>query len=133
MGRFGFMRSTSPRAAKPRLDMALHWASLQQFRLSRLAEAGRQRATTGLAAAGRDVYELHSNGEIWRSLGEPCDGDNCPSWQRLDRNAAATAIAASGRELYQLHKGGEIWRSLGEPCGAEHLERAKARRYCVWL
>jgi hypothetical protein len=77
-------------------------------------------ATTGLAAAGRDIYQLHANGEIWRSLGEPCNGDNCPSWQRLDRNAAATAIAASGRELYQLHNSGEIWRSLGEPCNGDN-------------
>jgi hypothetical protein len=28
-------------------------------------------ATTALAAAGRDIYQLYANGEVWRSLGEP--------------------------------------------------------------
>jgi hypothetical protein len=68
------------------------------------------------AASGRVLYQLHKSGEIWRYLGTPCNGDVCPSWQRLDANAATVALTAAGNELYQLHNTGKIWRYTGTPC-----------------
>ena len=70
-------------------------------------------------AGTNQVYQLHKNGEIWRSTGQPCSGDTCPGWQRLDNNPSTKSIVAAGLNLYQLHKDGEIWRHTGEPCRDE--------------
>jgi hypothetical protein len=62
------------------------------------------------------IYQLHSNGRIWRYTGPRCDGDYCPGWQMLDNNPNTSAIAAAGRQLFQLHRDGKIWRHTGAPC-----------------
>ncbi|HSX59670.1 MAG TPA: hypothetical protein VLF18_05685 [Tahibacter sp.] len=87
------------------------------------------RSKFSLAADGDDarvyqlhapkLYQLHSNGAIWQSIGGACSGESCPSWQRLDNNPQTRAIAASGGKVYQLHAGGRIWRSTGRPCADE--------------
>lgn len=65
------------------------------------------------------VYQLHSDGAIWQSLGAPCVGDACGSWQRMDNNPQTRSIAASGGKLFQLHGNGRIWQSDGRPCDGD--------------
>jgi len=80
--------------------------------------------TTEIAAGGGKLYQLHddllyqlhTDGTIWRYIGAPCSGNACPAWQMLDNNPATTAITAAGRQLFQLHTDGTIWRYTGTPC-----------------
>ena len=67
-------------------------------------------ATKAIAAAGNNLYQLHTNGKIWRYTGTPMTG-----WQMLDNNAATISIVAGGNNLYQLHNTGKIWRYTGVP------------------
>jgi hypothetical protein len=67
-------------------------------------------ACVAIAADGRDFYELHNDGSIWKYVGPPMTG-----WQQLDNNPACTAIAASGGNLYELHNDGSIWKYVGPP------------------
>lgn len=62
------------------------------------------------------LFQLHNNGAIWQSTGQPCQGDSCPGWQRLDNNGRTEKITASGGRLFQMHEDGKIWRSTGRPC-----------------
>ena len=81
-------------------------------------------ATTQIGAGGGKLlqlhdgllYQLHSDGSIWRYDGAPCATNGCPGWQMLDNNPRAVAIASGGRQLYELHKDGSIWRYTGTPC-----------------
>jgi hypothetical protein len=63
-----------------------------------------------------ELYQLHSNGLIWRYTGPPCSGASCPGWQLLDNNPATVAIVAANGSLYQLHSNGLIWQYTGPPC-----------------
>lgn len=80
--------------------------------------------TTRIASGGGQLdqlhdgmlYQLHSNGSIWRYTGAPCSGPACLGWQELDNNSRTIAIAGGGRQLFQLHKDGSIWRYTGTPC-----------------
>jgi hypothetical protein len=72
-------------------------------------------AAAVIAAAGRQLFQLHNDGTIWRYIGTPCSGSVCPGWQMLDNNPQAAA-AAAGNELFQLHRDGTIWRYTGTPC-----------------
>ena len=76
-------------------------------------------ATTMIAAAGDQLFQLHNSGRIWRYTGTPCSAESCPGWQMLDNNPATTMIAAAGGQLYQLHNSGRIWRYTGTPCAGE--------------
>ncbi|QMW22930.1 M12 family metallo-peptidase [Sandaracinobacteroides saxicola] len=62
------------------------------------------------------LYQLHSSGRIWQSLGTSCAGNSCPGWRMLDNNPATRAISASTSNLFQLHSNGRIWRWLGAAC-----------------
>jgi len=57
---------------------------------------------------------------IWKYTGEPCNGDVCKGWIRLDNNEKTINIAAGGTNLYQIREsddyGREIWQFTGEPC-----------------
>ena len=70
---------------------------------------------TAIAAAGRQLFQLHNDGTLWRYTGAPCTGSACPGWQMLDDNPQ-TAAAAAGDPFYQLHNDGTIWRYTGVPC-----------------
>ena len=74
--------------------------------------------TTAIATADGQLYQLHSNGSIWRYTGQPCSGIYCDGWQMLDNNAQSKALATGGGQLYQLHTDGSIWRYTGTPCGS---------------
>jgi len=72
-------------------------------------------ATTAIVAAGKQLFQLHGDGSIWRYSGTPCTGSSCPGWQMLDNNPQAKAISG-GDQVYQLHQDGSIWRYTGTPC-----------------
>jgi C1A family cysteine protease len=63
-----------------------------------------------LVAAADDLYQVHSDGRIWRYTGRQITG-----WQELDNNPATKAIAAGNGTLYQIHDSGLIWRYRGPP------------------
>ena len=65
-------------------------------------------ATVQIAAAGGNLYQLHSTGAIWKYVGPPITG-----WHQLDNNPASVAIVAAGSNLWQLHNSGFIWRYTG--------------------
>ena len=65
---------------------------------------------------GRELYQLHNDGAIWRYTGTPCSGSSCPGWEKLDNNPNTRTIVAAADRLYQLHNGGDIWRYTGTPC-----------------
>jgi hypothetical protein len=65
------------------------------------------------------LYQLHSNGAVWRYTGTECVVDWCPGWQILDNNATTVELAAAGRQLFQRHSNGEIWRYSGTPCNGD--------------
>jgi hypothetical protein len=79
---------------------------------------------TGMVVVGNNVYQLHtdplyqlhSDGSLWRYFGTPCDGDFCPGWQMLDNHHATVAMAVTDSQFYQLHNDGSIWRHTGTPC-----------------
>ncbi|HEX2205674.1 MAG TPA: hypothetical protein VHG91_20345 [Longimicrobium sp.] len=74
-----------------------------------------------LAADGRELYQLHDDGKVWRFTGT--------GWAMIDRNPATVHIAASGGALYQMHRDGKIWRYTGTPLtGWELLDRNPATR-----
>ncbi|MBK8277280.1 MAG: hypothetical protein IPK92_16060 [Nitrospira sp.] len=83
--------------------------------------------TSSIVAAGNKLYQLHaaplyqlhSDGRIWRYTGPACAGESCPGWHQLDNNPKTKAIVAAGRDLYQLHNDGWIWRYTGTPCAGE--------------
>jgi peptidyl-Asp metalloendopeptidase len=52
-------------------------------------------AAAAIAATGKELFQLHKNGSIWRYVGVPCANDRCPGWEKLDNNPAATEIAAA--------------------------------------
>jgi hypothetical protein len=67
-----------------------------------------------------DVFELRTDGGIWKYLGTGCQDeypayDSCKGWQQLDNNPSTSTIVA-GTQLYQLHNTHSIWRSTGQPC-----------------
>jgi hypothetical protein len=51
----------------------------------------------------RNLYELHSDGSVWKSTGAAFTGDSCPRRMQLDRNRATTEIVAEVGQLYKLH------------------------------
>jgi hypothetical protein len=63
-------------------------------------------ATKKIAASGGNLYQIHTNGKIWKYVGTKW-------WQRLDDNAASVDIVADGNNLYQIHKDGKIWKYAG--------------------
>jgi hypothetical protein len=63
----------------------------------------------------RQLFQLHNDGSIWRSLGNGCSGSSCPNWKELDNNHATKAIVA-GSGLYQMHTDGSLWRYTGAQC-----------------
>jgi peptidyl-Asp metalloendopeptidase len=71
--------------------------------------------TTSIKAGAGTVFQLHKDGSIWQSTGQPCAAA-CPGWTELDDNPRAVAIAAGLLTVYQLHKDGSIWRSTGVAC-----------------
>jgi hypothetical protein len=73
-------------------------------------------ASTALAAAADNLYQLHVDGSIWKSTGAPCGASFCGGWVKYDDNTTTVAIAAGGTHLYQLHGSGSIWKSTGAPC-----------------
>lgn len=85
----------------------------------RWVDIDRNARTMALAGSPHGLFQLHSNGEIWRWQGRPCLQGRCLSWERLDRNRQTVAIASGGGELYQLHRDGSIWRWKGSPCTAD--------------
>jgi hypothetical protein len=60
------------------------------------------------------VYQLWSDGAIWKYTGTPCD-PACNGWQQMDNNPNTKQISAGGG-LYQIHNDGSIWQSSGTPC-----------------
>jgi hypothetical protein len=73
-------------------------------------------ATTAIAASGGNLYQLHSNGQIWKSTGVACSSTSCPGWTMLDDNPLAAAIVADGSNLYELHSSGTVWKPTGVAC-----------------
>ncbi len=58
--------------------------------------------TSGIFADGSELYQLQTNGLIWRFTGTP------GSWQMLDNNPTTVTLAAGGGQLYQLRNNGDI-------------------------
>jgi hypothetical protein len=74
-------------------------------------------ATTSISAGDGTVFQLHKDGSIWRSTGQPCTSYTaCPGWTKLDDNPRAVSISAGDGSVFQLHKDGSIWQSTGQPC-----------------
>ena len=67
-------------------------------------------ATVDIVADGDLLYQLHSNGRIFKFTGTPLTG-----WQELDNNPATKKIVAAGGNLYQLHNNGRIFKFTGTP------------------
>ena len=81
-------------------------------------------AEMGIVADGAALYQLHSDGRIWRYVGPP--GTGC---QLLDNNPKTKHIAGAGGKLYQLHSTGAIWRYVGPPVtGWQLLDNNPASR-----
>jgi hypothetical protein len=88
------------------------------------------RATTAIAAApvssvvsgASSLYQLHTDGSIWKSQNTPCSGNNCPGWTMLDNNPAAAQIVTDNTNdiLYQVHIDGSIWRATGVACSGKN-------------
>ena len=84
-------------------------------------------ASIDIVADGNNLYQLHSNGRIWKYTGTPLTG-----WQELDNNPATKMIAASGGNLYQLHSNGRIWKYTGTPLtGWQELDNNPATKKIV--
>ena len=74
-------------------------------------------ATSSISAGDGTVFQLHKDGSIWRSTGQPCTSYTaCPGWTKLDDNPRAVSISAGDGSVFQLHKDGSIWQSTGQPC-----------------
>jgi hypothetical protein len=58
------------------------------------------------------VYQLHSDGGIWRYTGTPIAG-----WQQIGNNPAAVRIVAGplAGGLYELDNTGTVWKYTGTP------------------
>jgi hypothetical protein len=67
-------------------------------------------ASMDIVADASELYQLHSDGRIWKYVGPPLTG-----WQELDNNPATKKIAAAGGNLYQIHRDGRIWKYVGPP------------------
>jgi len=59
-------------------------------------------------AGATELYEILSNGQIWRYTGT--------GWQELDNNPLGKLIAAGNNVVYQMHYDGSIWQYTGTPC-----------------
>jgi hypothetical protein len=59
-------------------------------------------------AGATELYEILSNGQIWRYTGT--------GWQELDNNPLGMLIAAGNNVVYQMHNDGSIWQYTGTPC-----------------
>jgi hypothetical protein len=84
-------------------------------------------ATRMLAAEGRNLYQLHSDGKIWRFTGTPLRG-----WELIDNNPASVRIVAAGGNLYQMHSDRKVWRYTGTPLtGWELIDNNPATQQIV--
>ena len=64
-------------------------------------------ATVQITYGGEQLYQRHSNGQIWKFNGERAS----PRWSMLSGNdSQAMAIAASPKDLFKLRKNGELLR-----------------------
>lgn len=72
--------------------------------------------TIALAASSDSLFQLRSNGWIWKWRGGACVDGACANWTRLDHNSQTIAIAANDNDLFQLHRTGAIWRWTGGAC-----------------
>ena len=71
---------------------------------------------TAIAAAGGNLYQLHTDGTVWRHTGIPCVGDICPGWTQLDTDGKATSLIAGGNLVYQIRQEqGELRRAERRP------------------
>jgi hypothetical protein len=107
---------TTPRIGIPGSRRAAHRAKIPSVTGTSGATQARWRSAEQLALRIHLLYQLHTDGTIWRYTGAPCSGNACLAWQMLDNNPAATAITAANRQLFQLHTDGTIWRYTGTPC-----------------
>jgi hypothetical protein len=64
--------------------------------------------TLAAGAGATEVYELVSNGQIWRYTGT--------AWQEIDDNPLGAEIVAGNNVVFQLHTDGSIWQFTGTPC-----------------
>ena len=59
-------------------------------------------AAAAIAASAFGLFQLHTDGALWRYTGTPCTATSCPGWQQLDHNHRTVEILA-GPGLYQVH------------------------------
>jgi hypothetical protein len=68
---------------------------------------------------GGSIFQLHSDGSIWRYTGTPCNGNACPGWQPIDSNSAGTVKAIVAAEVsgqvFKLLNNGQVWQFSGVP------------------
>jgi hypothetical protein len=73
----------------------------------------RNGSTARIAAAGGHLYQLHSDGAIWKYIA-PCSNNICSGWARIDSGSTMTkAIYADQNFLYKLLRDGSISRYNG--------------------
>ena len=100
-----------------RKDLALHRNTDH-----RVAGIDDNSATKSIVSpAGGGLYQLHSDGKIWRYTGTPMTG-----WELLDQNPATVSLAATSTHLYQRHNGGSIWEYAGPSTGWKVLDNNPA-------
>jgi len=83
--------------------------------------------TVSISAASGKLYQLRTNGQIWRYTGTPLSG-----WQMIGDNPATTAIVTGGSSLYQLRNTGAIYKYTGTPIkGWQLLDNNAATKLIV--
>jgi hypothetical protein len=69
------------------------------------------------AAPLDQLFQRHSDGSVWVSDGNGCQGNGaCPGWAEIDKNTATTSIKAGAGTVFELRKGGGVWEWTGGGC-----------------
>ncbi|KAI5456647.1 hypothetical protein BGZ63DRAFT_428764 [Mariannaea sp. PMI_226] len=75
--------------------------------------------TVQLAYGGGQLYQRHSNGQLWKFNGPHAS----PRWTRLSGNDSLLSIAASNKHLYKLRTNGELLRYNESSHGFDLVKR----------
>jgi hypothetical protein len=74
-------------------------------------------AATSITSGGGGLFQMHTDGSIWKYTGTPCGFFSCPGWTELDNNSNTKTIVAGGLGglvyLFQMHFSGSIWQTTG--------------------
>jgi hypothetical protein len=72
--------------------------------------------TSEIAASNNNLYQLHTDGGVWKSTGVACTGYSCPGWINLDNNPQVQSLVADGSSLYEKYVNGTVRTFTGATC-----------------